>query len=432
MRLDPRSSGKTHSLHSVYVKALLRKHDDNNHSSTTLEKGLTMTPENNPPLPQPESYYRESPSPYFNSSANSPTPVKKQSRFPLVAGILALSLASGVAGGAVVSFSNDNNQSGYSNTVVQSVSQDATTSPQESLAKVAAAVSPSVVSIQVETRMGGSSGSGFIINSDGTILTNNHVVQSASNGGKVSVKLSTGEIYDATVLGTDPSTDLAALKIDGAEDLVALEFGSTEDLNVGDTVLALGSPLGLEGSVSSGIVSALDRVVGLGAASSGDSALLSDAIQTDAAINPGNSGGPLVNLEGKVVGVNTAIASLGASPSGQGGSIGVGFAISADQAANIAPFLVEGKAPVKAVLGVSITDNPEGGARIEVVTSGGASEGILEAGDVVTAVDGKEVTNAESLIASVRNLEPGTEVTLTVERGGDATTVKVVLGSSQT
>jgi putative serine protease PepD len=198
-----------------------------------------------------------------------------------------------------------------------------------SLADVAAAVEPSVVSITVQGTGAEVEGSGVVLSSDGLILTNNHVVADAGQGGRIQVQLSDGSTATAEVVGTSPGSDLAVLRADGVSGLTAATFGDSDALEVGDTVLAVGSPLGLEGSVTAGIVSALHRRVDLGDGQSG--AAISDAIQTDAPINPGNSGGPIVNTAGEVVGILTANASLGQDA----GSIGVGFAIPSQQVAQV-------------------------------------------------------------------------------------------------
>src|SRR3954468_3727359 len=244
------------------------------------------------------------------------------------------------------------------------------TAPTQPLAKVAAAVQPSVVSIQVSGNGESGEGSGVILRSDGTILTNNHVAAVAADGGSITVRFSDGKTAPARIVGRDPSTDLAVIRAENVSGLRPAALGSSNDLHVGDTVLALGSPLGLEGSVSSGIVSALHRTVNLGGAEQDNpsggpaapSAVVTDAVQTDAAINPGNSGGPLVDSSGRVVGINTAIASLGggSATSTQSGNIGVGFAIPIDQAKAIADQLSNGQKPTHAQLGVAVSDATNG------------------------------------------------------------------------
>ncbi len=305
--------------------------------------------------------------------------------------------------------------------------------PTETLAKVAAAVSPSVVSINVETGNGGDTGSGVILRSDGTIVTNNHVVAAAADGtGTISVKFNDGSTASATILGRDPDTDLAVIKAADVSGKTPATLGSTSTVHVGDTVLALGSPLGLDGSVTSGIVSALHRTVLLGSENgSGSGASVSDAIQTDAAINPGNSGGPLVDDHGRVIGINSAIASLGQSAGGgQSGSIGVGFAIPVEEVKSVADQLIKGQTPKHALLGVNISDDPNGGALITSVVSGSAAaKAGLRAGDVITEVDQATINDGSSLSEVIRAHSPGDKVTVHYTRGGAARSTTLTLGS---
>ncbi len=305
--------------------------------------------------------------------------------------------------------------------------------PTETLAKVAAAVSPSVVSIKVETGNGGDTGSGVILRSDGTIVTNNHVVAAAANrAGTISVKFNDGSTASATILGRDPDTDLAVIKASGVSGKTPATLGSTSTVHVGDTVLALGSPLGLDGSVTSGIVSALHRTVLLGSENGrGTGASVSDAIQTDAAINPGNSGGPLVDDRGRVIGINSAIASLGQSATGgQSGSIGVGFAIPVEEVKSVADQLIKGQTPKHALLGVNISDDPNGGALVTSVVSGSAAATAgLRAGDVITQVDQATIDDGSSLSEVIRAHSPGDKVTVHYTRNGATRSTTVTLGS---
>jgi putative serine protease PepD len=278
-----------------------------------------------------------------------------------------------------------------------------------------------------------------ILRSDGHILTNNHVAAVAANGGTIQVRFADGKTASASIVGRDPSNDLAVIKADGVSGLTPATLGSSTDLHVGDTVLAIGSPLGLEGSVSSGIVSALHRTVDLGGDSSGSgaaaapAAVVTDAIQTDAAINPGNSGGPLVDDSGRVVGINTAIASLGSSggTDTQSGNIGVGFSIPIDQARTIADQLINGQKPSHAQLGISVSDATTGGAQVgEVTANGGAAKAGLQTGDVVTEVDGNPVADADALVAVVRSHKPGDTIAVVYARNGERRTAQVTLDSS--
>jgi putative serine protease PepD len=299
-----------------------------------------------------------------------------------------------------------------------------------SVEQVAAAVLPSVVSIVETSASGGGEGTGVIIDSDGLILTNNHVVAEAANGGSLRVTFNDGTSHSATIVGRDPVTDLAVIKVSGVSGLAAATLGSSKDLDPGEQVVAIGSPLGLQGTVTSGIISALDRPVRTGDATSAETAsTVIDAIQTDAAINPGNSGGPLVNLKGEVVGINSAIATLGSTGS-QSGSIGLGFSIPIDQAKAIARELVDTGTATHAQLGVSVQDARDGGASVAVVQPGSAAEKIgLREGDVLTHVGSRQVEDADSLIAAIRSYRPGDKVSITFTRDGASRKVTATLGS---
>ncbi len=315
--------------------------------------------------------------------------------------------------------------------------------PAGTVEAAAAKVVPSVVSITERSTDGsGGEGSGIILSADGVILTNNHVVSEAVNGGSLQVTLPDNRTVDATIIGRDPSSDLAVIKAKGVSGLTPATIGSSSSLVVGQTVVAVGSPLGLSGTVTSGIVSALNRPVTtadsggqdpFGQQQATQQAAVLDAIQTDAAINPGNSGGPLVDLAGRVVGINSAIASLGASAaSGQSGSIGLGFSIPIDQAKRIAQELIDTGKATHPQLGVQVTDASTGsGAQVRAVTAGGpAAKAGLQVGDVVTSVDGKAVASADDLIAHVRSAAPGSTVAVTYVRDGKTATVNVTLGET--
>jgi putative serine protease PepD len=345
--------------------------------------------------------------------------------------LVAVAVGSGVTGAVVAG--------GGDKTVISSAPQAnvgaGVTPPTEPLAKVAAAVQPSVVSITVSAGNSGDTGSGVILRSDGTIVTNNHVVSAAANGaGSISVKFFDGKTAAAKIVGRDPATDLAVIKATDVSGKTPATLGSMSTVHVGDTVLAIGSPLGLDGSVSSGIVSALNRPVALGTeggAAGAAGASVGDAIQTDAAINPGNSGGPLVDDQGRVIGINSAIASLGSSASGaQSGSIGVGFAIPVDEVSSVADQLIKGQIPKHALLGVGISDEPNGGALVNQLTAGGsAARAGLKVGDVITGVNKSAVTDGSSLSAVIRAHQPGDKLTVHYLRSDVAHTTVVALGS---
>lgn len=335
----------------------------------------------------------------------------------------------------------------------------------------AAAVSPSVVAITVAGAQGEGQGSGVIIDDKGHVLTNNHVVSGGGSGAKLTVTLNDGRSFQAKVAGTDPSTDLAVITLDNApSDLKPIALGDSEALKVGDPVMAVGNPLGLAGTVTTGIVSALNRPVTTQAESNdgqqqqqnpfgqgspfgqGDQGgqgqqqpqtgsdstdVVTNAIQTSAAINPGNSGGALVNAGGQLVGINSSIASLGSSSGGQSGSIGIGFAIPVNEAKDIATQLIEKGKAEHAILGVTTRDgtatdgsSQRAGAQIAEVTKGSpAAAAGLKSGDVVIKVNNDPVNSSESLVASIRELGVGDKVSLTVLRDGKQQTVTATLAA---
>ncbi|WP_150249695.1 trypsin-like peptidase domain-containing protein [Nocardiopsis deserti] len=284
--------------------------------------------------------------------------------------------------------------------------------------EVADTVLPSVVSIR--TANGG--GSGVVISSDGQILTNAHVV-AAAEGGPIEVLFNDGSSARAEVMGADPVSDIAVIQAEGRNDLTPAALGDSEQVGVGAEVVAIGSPLGLSGTVTTGVVSALNRPVNTG--QSGQTSTVINAIQTDAAINPGNSGGPLVNMNGEVIGINTAIAGI----SQDSGSVGLGFAIPINQVRPIAEQLVEDGSASYPAIEATITNSRVGGAEIVEVTEGGAAaEAGLQAGDVVVSVDGEPVSTPDELIAQIRIRQPGEEVTLgVVPDGGNGSEEEVAV-----
>ncbi|GAB4084481.1 hypothetical protein GCM10028784_11110 [Myceligenerans cantabricum] len=296
---------------------------------------------------------------------------------------------------------------------------------------VADAVSQSVVAIQVATQQGEGEGSGIVIDSDGRLLTNNHVVSGAE---QVQVTLADGRIFQAEVVGTDATTDLAVVQIEDApDDLRQATLGDSSELTVGDSVMAVGNPLGLDNTATTGIVSALNRPV---AASSenGSDVVVTNAVQTDAAVNPGNSGGALFNTSGEVIGINSSILTLSGSTQ-QSGSIGLGFAIPSNLASAVGEQLIENGKAEHAFLGVSLSDSTatadgvsRAGAQVEEVVADSPAEAAgIETGDVVVAIDDDPVDGAESLTAFVREHSAEQEVTLTVVRDGETRQVDVTL-----
>lgn len=340
------------------------------------------------------------------------------------ASIVVLALVAGLLGGIL----GGDATKGLISSGVNLVSSTSTIerSP-DSIAGIAARVLPSVVSIETMSRSGGGSGSGFVIDPNGYLLTNNHVVADAMT---IKVILNDGREYAAKVLGRDESYDLAVLKIK-ATGLKALQFGDSDKVQVGDSVIAFGSPLGLSGTVTQGIISAKDRPVTAGDDDSSTSFI--SALQTDAAINPGNSGGPLVDATGAVIGVNSAIASLGSSLGGQSGSIGLGFAIPINQARKTADQLIRDGKATYPVIGVSIDMNYSGGGALIAKTSsailagGPAAKAGLRAGDLITEIDGIKINTPEELIVQIRTNDVGDEVTITYIRGNQSRTAKLIL-----
>ncbi len=303
-----------------------------------------------------------------------------------------------------------------------------------SVAGIARRVLPSVVSIQVSGQDAEGTGSGVVIAKNGYVLTNNHVVSMAADGkGKVRAVFNDHVSLPARIVGRDPKSDLAVIKVDRS-DLVVATLGHSSQLIVGDTVIAIGSPFGLAGTVTAGIVSALDRPVHLSGEGSDTDAVI-DAVQTDAAINPGNSGGALVNAAGAVIGINTAIAPA-ASGQGQSGNVGIGFAIPIDSAREVAQALIRGETVPHPTIGVnarSVTDAGRrggDGAQVVALTAGGPADraGIKE-GDVIVSVAGKPVLSYESLVVLVDKHDVGETVAVVVERGTEKKTVKVKLGT---
>lgn len=332
-------------------------------------------------------------------------------------------LMAGIAGlvGAIFGASSSGSLFGY-DIKLTSVSSSIERPP-GSVADIAQRVLPSVVSISARGARGGGSGTGFVIDSNGFILTNDHVISDADvDGGRIDVQLNDGTTLKATIVGRDSSYDLAVLKID-RRGLTALTFGDSDEVAVGDAVIAIGSPLGLSGTVTLGIVSAKDRAVTAGE-DAGDNSYI-NAIQTDAAINPGNSGGPLVNSAGAVIGVNSAIATLGSSfLSSPSGSIGLGFAIPINQARKTAEQLIKTGKATYPVVGISVDMQYAGdGAKIAdtanaIVPGGPAAKAGLRAGDLITKFNDRTITTPEELIVSIRSQNVGDKVEIEYIRSG--------------
>ncbi|WP_436796470.1 S1C family serine protease [Corynebacterium glaucum] len=322
----------------------------------------------------------------------------------------------------------------FQNSLNQPVTDLVEEAPDGSVEKVAAAVLPAVVSIEVIGQRSAAEGSGSIVSSDGYVLTNHHVIESAAdNHGEITVTLNDGSRHPATYVASDVNTDIGVIKIDGVESLPTLEFGNSNDLRVGQQVVAIGSPLGLSATVTSGIVSALNRPVRAGQGG-GESSLM-DGIQTDAAINPGNSGGPLVDMQGRLVGMNSVIASLSSGgPGGQGGgSIGLGFAIPSNFAQRVANQLIESGEAKQPMLGVQVNvmgDASEGAVIADVQPGSPAEQAGLKQGETIIRLNDRPIESADALIAATRSRDFGETVTLEV-RGtdGELRTVEVTLSS---
>jgi putative serine protease PepD len=300
---------------------------------------------------------------------------------------------------------------------------DPNTTPLSPVEAVAARVLPSVVQLQVEGPSGAGEGSGIVLSADGLLLTNNHVIESAASAGQVVALFQDGTSAPTRIVGRDPSSDLAVLRAEGMSGLTPVALGNSDSVRVGQQVVAFGAPLGLGGTVTTGIVSALDRAVSVGEESGASEATVLSALQTDAAINPGNSGGPLVDMQGALIGINSAIATTGA----EGGSIGVGFSIPINQARRVAEELERTGRATRAVLGVGLAarGRATNGAVIGEVEPGGpADQAGVRVNEIVTRVDDRLVTNGNELIAAIRDHAPGDRVTLTV----DGRQVPVTLG----
>ena len=307
---------------------------------------------------------------------------------------------------------------------------------------VAAAVSPAVVTIQAQGASSGGTGSGVVYDAQGDIVTNYHVIASALGGGQIQVTLADGRLYSAVVVGHDKTTDLAVIRLENPpSDLTVARFASSANLEVGAPVMAIGAPLGLSNTVTTGIVSALNRPVEVSVdedSSSQDSQASSDlvvtnAIQIDASINPGNSGGPLFDASGAVIGINSSIKSLATSSDGQAGSIGLGFAIPSDLVVSIADQLIASGSASHGLLGVTVKaatttvgSDTYVGAEVQDVSAGsGASAAGIRAGDVIVKVEGQEVTSPKQLIGYVRRYKAGDTVTMTIVRDGATQDVSV-------
>jgi len=374
----------------------------------------------------------------------SPAPQRpaRSGRAGLIAGALALALVSGGVGGAVgVVATRDDGGAPVTNAldVPRPDVSTVANAPAGSTQAVAQKVLPSVVMIEVASNRAEGEGSGVVLSSDGLILTNNHVASGGGTGATIVVRFSDGSSAPARIVGADPVSDLAVIKVEGRTDLTPVDMGSSASLQVGQPVIAIGSPLGLAGTVTTGIVSALNRPVstsGEGTDNPNAPQPVIDAIQTDAAINPGNSGGALVDYEGRLIGINTAIATLGSGGLGdqQSGSIGLGFAIPVDQARRVAEELIETGRATYAQIGIKLRPQDSVALVLEATPGGPAAAAGIPAGVVITKLDDRSIDSGEALIAAVRSRQPGDKVmvTYTDDMGNNPTTVEVTLTAAPT
>lgn len=348
---------------------------------------------------------------------------KKQKRsvglVPALALMLAGSVVTGVVTGVVVSSGSEAAQepaTSVSENLSHTVSNNKEPAAEGSVEQVADQVVPTVVSIRVANQRQVADGSGSIISSDGYVLTNHHVVANGING-QIQVSMSDGTRHAADFVASDPATDIAVIKIRDVADLPTIGFGNSDEVRVGQEIVAIGSPLGLSSTVTSGIVSAVDRPVR--ASQQGGESSLIDGIQTDAAINPGNSGGPLVDMQGNLIGMNSVIASLSSS-NDQAGSIGLGFAIPSNFVMRVAQQLIETGEAHHPLLGVQVdARNPVNGALIVAVEPGTPAEAAgLQPGDIVTRLNDRQVDDSDTLIAATRSHQFGDTVTLEVTSEG--------------
>ncbi|MBB3663582.1 MULTISPECIES: S1C family serine protease [Prauserella salsuginis group] len=344
----------------------------------------------------------------------------------LVIGVAVLALLVGGGAGTLGGYLAADGSSGSSVSSLdqQRPAEQTGNAPKGSVSAVAQKVSPSVVQLKTVSSQGAGEGSGFIISDDGYVLTNNHVIAGAADGGRIQVVFNDGQTTSATVVGRDPTTDIAVVKAEDVSNLPAVELGRSDDLRVGQQVVAIGSPYELAGTVTSGIVSSLHRPVSAGG--QGDQTTVMDAIQTDAAINPGNSGGPLVDMNGRIIGINSAIYSPSTGTSQESGNVGIGFSIPIDQARRTADDIMQDGHATQTFIGAMVRDGRQGGAAIaEVESDSPAEKAGLKGGDVVVKIGDRRVEDSDTLVAAIRTRAPGQKVTLTLEGGR---TVEVTLG----
>ncbi|MGW4215571.1 trypsin-like peptidase domain-containing protein [Streptomyces bacillaris] len=368
---------------------------------------------------------------------------RKNRRGGAFAGVLLLTLVASGIGGGVGAYIERNG--GLTTVELPQASRTTTDRAPESVAGIAASALPSVVTLHVSGTAESGTGTGFVLDNRGHILTNNHVVAPAGTTGDITVTFSSGETATAELVGKDSGYDLAVVKVRGVSGLKPLPLGNSDNVQVGDPVVAIGAPFDLSNTVTSGIISAKQRPITAGG-EKGDGSDISyvDALQTDAPINPGNSGGPLVDTQAHVIGINSAIraADSGKGPErgGQSGSIGLGFAIPINQGKRVAEELINTGRATHPVIGVTLDMKFTGdGAKVgtkgaedgpAVTKDGPAAKAGIRSGDVITAVQGQRVHSGEELIVKIRAHRPGDRLELRLTRGGEELTMTLTLGSS--
>ncbi|MEU1009773.1 trypsin-like peptidase domain-containing protein [Streptomyces sp. NPDC005890] len=381
----------------------------------------------------------------WGASYQQPAPKPRSGRGGLVAAVLVAALvAGGLGGGLGYTLAKDRDDRGSTTISSDSSAAQVKRAP-GTIAGVAARALPSTVTIEAESNNGeGGTGTGFVFDTQGHIVTNNHVVAEAVDGGKLTASFPNGRKYDAEIVGHAQGYDVAVIKLKNApSDLKPLALGDSDKVAVGDETIAIGAPFGLSNTVTTGIISAKNRPVASSDGSSSSKASYMSALQTDASINPGNSGGPLLDASGAVIGINSAIQSTGSGGfgSGQSGSIGLGFAIPINQAKYVAQQLIKTGKPVYAKIGASvsledsgdgaqITDQGTGGSA--AVESGGpADKAGLKPGDVITKLDDHVIDSGPTLIGEIWTHKPGDKVTITYKRGGQEHTAQLTLGARE-
>ncbi|GGJ14506.1 S1C family serine protease [Streptomyces brasiliensis] len=382
----------------------------------------------------------------WGSSYQPPAPKPRGGRGGLVAAVLVAALVAGGLGGGLGYTLAKNSDDAGSTTVSATDSGSATQVKRSpgTIAAVAAKSLPSTVTIEAESTSGeGGTGTGFVFDTQGHIVTNNHVVADAVDGGRLTATFPDGKKYDAEVVGHAQGYDVAVIKLKNApSDLKPLALGDSDKVAVGDETIAIGAPFGLSNTVTTGIISAKNRPVASSDGSASSKASYMSALQTDASINPGNSGGPLLDASGAVIGINSAIQSSssgGLGGSGQSGSIGLGFAIPINQAKYVAQQLIKTGKPVYAKIGAvvsledstdgaKITDQGQSGAA-PVEAGGPAAKAGLKSGDVITKLDDSVIDSGPTLIGEIWTHKPGDKVTITYKRGGQEHTAEVTLGA---